>query len=198
MKIYLIRHGETDWNLHGRFQGREDIELNETGIKQAEVCGKALNNIDCKAIITSPLKRAEKTAQIVARYAEVERFIVDEKLIERDFGKISGLTPQQREAFYASQEDALFEPIDELKARMMQCIHRYAEEFYPDDIIMVSHGASINAALAEVSHGVIGTGVTRLKNTCINVIEYDKKILSISSFNQTAEEFIANMERLPL
>ena len=58
MKIYLIRHGETDWNHVNRFQGREDIELNEAGIAQAVRCGQTLQGLGIEAVYTSPLKRA--------------------------------------------------------------------------------------------------------------------------------------------
>ena len=60
MIIYLIRHGETDWNLQGRLQGREDIPLNKTGIQQAIACGKALQTIEFQSIQTSPLLRAKE------------------------------------------------------------------------------------------------------------------------------------------
>ena len=58
MKIYLIRHGETDWNHINRFQGREDIELNAAGIAQAVRCGQTLQGLGIEAVYTSPLKRA--------------------------------------------------------------------------------------------------------------------------------------------
>ena len=66
MKICLIRHGETDWNVIGKLQGREDIPLNENGKIQAQYCGKALKNMVWTTIITSPLSRARQTAEIIA------------------------------------------------------------------------------------------------------------------------------------
>ena len=54
MKICLIRHGETDWNVIGRLQGREDIPLNENGKIQARQCGLSLKSMNWTAIITSP------------------------------------------------------------------------------------------------------------------------------------------------
>ena len=65
MKIYVTRHGQTDWNLEGKTQGRVDIELNEVGIKQAKQTKEKLKNIDIDLIICSPLKRAKKTAEII-------------------------------------------------------------------------------------------------------------------------------------
>ncbi len=68
MNIYLLRHGETDWNLEGRLQGHEDIGMNQNGINQiekaAEVLAGCMQNVD--VIISSPLSRARKSAEIVA------------------------------------------------------------------------------------------------------------------------------------
>ena len=64
MEILLTRHGQTEWNVLGKVQGRADIELNEKGIKQAEETRKVLENINMDLIICSPLKRAAQTAKI--------------------------------------------------------------------------------------------------------------------------------------
>ena len=61
-EIILVRHGETMWNVAEIFRGRIDIELNETGIKQAELLAEYLSNVKIDAIYSSPLKRALKTA----------------------------------------------------------------------------------------------------------------------------------------
>lgn len=66
MEICLVRHGETDWNKVGKIQGHTDIELNENGIRQAYACAEYLNNAPFELIITSPLKRAKQTAEIIA------------------------------------------------------------------------------------------------------------------------------------
>ena len=63
MKIYIIRHGQTDWNVQRKIQGTSDIELNSTGIKQSEEARKIVKELELDFIICSPLKRARKTAE---------------------------------------------------------------------------------------------------------------------------------------
>lgn len=191
MKIFLIRHGQTDWNIQGRFQGREDIPLNEAGILQAEECGKALKGEPFKAVITSPLKRASKTAQIIAEIVAVKQIIIENQIIERDFSKVSGMTPNEREAFYASGEKDDKEPWEKLSGRMISCLKRYGEQYHHNNIIMVSHGASINSVLSVLSEGKTGTGKILLKNTCINIINYESGKLKLDKFNLSAEEYNA-------
>jgi uncharacterized phosphatase len=190
MKIYLIRHGQTDWNIQGRFQGREDIPLNEIGIKQAMECGFALKGKNYKAVISSPLSRARRTAEIIADIVTAGKVIIEERITERDFSKVSGMTPSEREIFYASGEEDDKEPWDALCDRMISCLRDYGERFMNQNIIMVSHGASINAVLSVLSSGITGTGKIILKNTCINVIDYHMGRVSLGEYNLSADEYL--------
>ncbi len=189
MKLYLIRHGQTDWNLQGRFQGREDIPLNDTGIFQAEECAKALSGEPFRAIVSSPLSRARRTAEILAEHLQIPQLLLEEGITERDFSKVSGMTPAEREAFYASGEPDDKEPWEQLCSRMMGSLHKYAKQFHRDNIIMVSHGASINAVLSVLSNGTTGTGKIILKNTCINILHYEQGRFRLGEYNLTAEEY---------
>ena len=65
--IYLVRHGETTWNKEGRFQGHMDVELSPVGLKQAEIVAERMKQIKIDQIYTSDLKRAYKTAEIIAK-----------------------------------------------------------------------------------------------------------------------------------
>ena len=190
MKIYLIRHGETDWNLQGRFQGREDIALNENGIGQAKRCAAALSKDQFGAVITSPLSRAKRTGEIIAEHLGVKQFIIEEGITERDFSKVSGMTPKEREDFYASGEKDDKEPWEKMSERMFDSLERFAKQFPEDDIIMVSHGASINCVLAGLSGGKTGTGKIILKNTCINIIDYQDEIFRLEECNLSADEYL--------
>ena len=89
MKFYIIRHGQTDWNKKGKIQGKTDIELNEEGIEQAREATKKLENCDIDVIISSPLKRARKTAEIINETKNVP-IIFKEELEERGFGEFEG------------------------------------------------------------------------------------------------------------
>ncbi len=71
-EIILIRHGETAWNVDEIFRGRIDVELNETGTKQAELLAEYLSKVRIEAIYSSPLKRALKTAEIIAGYHKLD------------------------------------------------------------------------------------------------------------------------------
>jgi broad specificity phosphatase PhoE len=90
MKIYAIRHGQTDWNKEEKIQGRTDIPLNETGILQAEEAAENFKNKEIAKIYSSPLVRAVKTAEIINEKINVS-ITPDVRLIERDFGDYEGL-----------------------------------------------------------------------------------------------------------
>ena len=66
--FYFLRHGQTDWNVEGRFQGHTDMPLTELGVSQAHLAARALANCPVDMLVTSPLMRALKTAAIVAEH----------------------------------------------------------------------------------------------------------------------------------
>ncbi len=93
-EIILLRHGETEWNVAQVFRGRIDVELNETGVKQAELLAEYLKGLHIDAVYSSPLKRALNTAEKIARYHRLEVEIAA-GLIDFDFGKWQGLHLQE-------------------------------------------------------------------------------------------------------
>lgn len=190
MVIYLVRHGETDWNRQNRLQGREDIELNETGVRQSRDCAEALLDLPLDCILTSPLKRAKVTADIIAGGLQVFPVIVEQGLTERDFGKQSGLTLKEREALLARDENPCVESKESLTGRIMNVINAYIEKNQYENILAVSHGASINAVLSHLSGGKFGTGKTVLKNTCISKLNCVDGAIEIEYYNLTPDELI--------
>ena len=93
-KIILARHGETEWNVAEVFRGRIDVELNATGVKQAELLAEYLSRDKVDAIYSSPLKRALKTAEAIAGYHEISVEITP-GLIDFDYGRWQGLPHQE-------------------------------------------------------------------------------------------------------
>ena len=90
MRLYLVRHGETESNRRGLALGQDDVPLNEHGLWQAKRVGRALASEPLVAVYSSPLRRAQDTAQAVAGHhgREVQ---VEERLIEMDVGEVEGL-----------------------------------------------------------------------------------------------------------
>jgi probable phosphoglycerate mutase len=93
-QIYLIRHGETEWNAQGRFQGALDSALTDTGIKQAEAVGRRLAGLalSIDAFVSSPLGRTRQTAAIIAESAKLPSARCDVRLAEVSLGSWDGLT----------------------------------------------------------------------------------------------------------
>jgi broad specificity phosphatase PhoE len=89
-EIILARHGETEWNVEGVFRGRIDIKLNQNGLKQAELMAEHLSGQKIEAVYSSPLKRASKTAEAVARRHRLKVEIVN-GLTDCHFGQWQGL-----------------------------------------------------------------------------------------------------------
>jgi len=98
-ELILVRHGETVWNVEKVYRGRTDVNLNEVGIKQAELLGKYLGNWELDAIYSSPLRRALDTANIIARYQKVGVQIA-EGLIDFDYGTWQSLSEQEVKRLY--------------------------------------------------------------------------------------------------
>ena len=179
----MIRHGETDWNAIGKIQGRTDIPLNVTGIKQAEECRDFLISSRWDVIITSPLKRAKQTAKIINNKIKVP-IIEMEEFMERDYGDAEGMTYEERitkfpNRIYPNQEERT-----SVNKRIMESIEKINQRYEDNKILLVAHGAVINTVLAVLSNGKIGSGKTKLINACISNIYLQQDKWSIKDFNK--------------
>ena len=87
--IYLVRHGQTDWNVEKRLMGLTDISLNESGILQAKLLGKEASQLKIDRIFSSNLLRAKETAEIINKFINVD-ISLDERLKELNYGVIEG------------------------------------------------------------------------------------------------------------
>jgi len=107
--FFFLRHGQTDWNRDGRYQGTTDTPLNEMGSAQASVAAGALAAMPIDRIVASPLIRALKTAAIVAEALHVP-IHVDRGLRERNFGSFDGLVIREVKTRPASGSELAFYP----------------------------------------------------------------------------------------
>ena len=128
-EIILARHGETEWNVEEVFRGRIDVELNETGLRQAKLLAEYLSDIKIDAIYSSPLRRALKTAEIIAHYHKL-KVAITPGLIDCNFGRWQGLSLQEvkdryKELYAEWQENPHLvkmpegESLDEVRARAL-------------------------------------------------------------------------------
>jgi uncharacterized phosphatase len=171
--LCIVRHGETDWNRLGRFQGREDTELNENGRAQASLIAGYLSAFPWDFIISSPLRRAYATAEIIGQRLGITSITRENAFVERDFGKGSGMTLQQMKSAYPDGKIPGRESDESLEMRVSQGLQRAVERCRDSRVIMVAHGAVINSLLKVVSEGSIDLGETNIRNTCINMLEHD-------------------------
>lgn len=144
MEILITRHGQTEWNVLGKVQGRADIELNQKGILQAEETGKALENEKIDLIICSPLKRAIQTAQIINKNRNIP-IIYDESVIERDFGEFEGINKQDFdfEGYWSYKQNEQYEKAENIKIffdRVYKFLNRVRSEYSDKRILIVAHG----------------------------------------------------------
>jgi probable phosphoglycerate mutase len=107
VEIYLMRHGETEWNASGRFQGKLDSALTVNGIAQAEACGRRLAGISpvVSAFFASPLGRVRHTASIVSSFGTYPQTLWDDRLAEVSIGSWDGLTQIDIDAQWPSALD---------------------------------------------------------------------------------------------
>ncbi len=193
MYIYIMRHGETQWNIEGRIQGSSDIELTEYGRELAQITAEGLcrDGIRFERIFTSPLRRAEETARIVAQKTcdpvSGPELYVDERLREMAFGHYEGeilkeLRQQDPNIGLCFSEPAGYVP-DEM-GESYEDVFKRVNEFMDsrliplqdnpeiENVLVICHGAVMRAFLRRID-GLALNDFWKIKqpNCCINQFE---------------------------
>lgn len=163
--IYLVRHGETDWNSKQILQGQSDSPLTEKGLHQAHMLGEQFEHIDFAAIYSSDIGRAKTTAEIIAQYHKKDVNISD-LIRERYFGKYEGmkalemekdlkdklaeareLDKDERMAFSLSDE---IETDQELVNRLYRFFQKIHSEHQGQKVLTICHGALMRVFLIHI------------------------------------------------
>jgi Fructose-2,6-bisphosphatase len=181
--LCLVRHGETDWNATGRLQGREDVPLNDRGEEQAIKVGEYLGHSKFNAIFTSPLLRAKETALIVNHFVGHLPLFVSNDFIEKDYGQASGMTVEEKDIRYPDGKIPEMETFNHVGARVMTGLSMIRNRFPEGTVLLVAHGGLINVILSLLSDGRIGTGKTKLFNTCISHVVSEGDSWKIVDYN---------------
>ncbi len=137
MAIYFLRHGESMANVANVFAGqREDSDLTERGIEQAEIAGVHLADANIHRIISSSLTRTTKTAKIAANAIGIDDITVDDRLLEYDMGSLTGKPRQKITSQELINADGA-EKITDFQYRVLSILHEIKDS--PDNILLVSH-----------------------------------------------------------
>ena len=187
MKIFLIRHGETDWNLKGKIQGSCDIELNETGIKQAEELSNKMvdKNYKFSKIYSSPQKRAIKTAEILSENTNVDCIVIED-LKEMNLGDWEGLAwsevkekyPLEYKEWFIKRRDTKIpngESYEEMLERVLNSIYKIIDDNC-DNVVIVTHSAVIMSLQCYITNTAFDK-MTKFRTDNVSILEIDSDIL---------------------
>lgn len=191
-KLFLIRHGQTDWNHNLKYQGHADTSLSPMGEQQARLLARHLRDVPFTAIYASDLKRAFDTARIVAAAHNLPVQVVPQ-LREIKFGAWEGLTSEEIEAGWPdsikrlyTEPDALSIPGGEsfrqLRARATAAVHTLVQRHPHDTVAVVSHGGTIRTIIcAALGIDLNHVWNIRQDNTAVNILEYfdDRVVLAL-------------------
>ena len=156
-KLYLIRHGETDYNNALRFQGQTDIPLNQKGIEQAEKVAAFLKDVPLRAIYTSSLQRARTTAEIIGRAKGLEPQATD-ALREMSFGIWENMNSKDIQKKYAKEWKDFFaspaktkipegESMSDVQKRAYPEVQRILDQYPEGDVAFIAHGGIIRVLI---------------------------------------------------
>lgn len=159
MRFFVIRHGETAWNVEGRFQGQKDTALNEKGLAQAATLGERLAGHSFEAVLTSPLDRAKKTAELAAAKCEFGEFTEIPAFTEINHGDWEGRLstevaeewPELLRRWHTAPETVKMpgeggESLEDIARRAVSAVEAAAKK-YKGDVLLASHDAVIKVLL---------------------------------------------------
>lgn len=187
LKVYLIRHGETDWNADGRIQGHSDIALNARGLEQARrLAARIPSEGQFQAIYASPLKRALMTAEMLGAALNLS-VTTDNRLLERSLGQLEGLTMSDIKELHPEVHRAWHDggarphiPGEELREAFLQRTHAFLHDLrarHADGrVIVVSHGGTINMLfMVSMSLDIERPLPFTIENASINIIQFGER-----------------------
>jgi len=206
-RLILVRHGETDWNLEGRYQGQADIPLNERGREQAKLLAERLRGEIIEVIYASDLSRAYETAKIIAEALGQEVKTL-ESLREVDTGVWTGLTFQEVETRYPRHlREWRADPLGvkrlegesylALFQRTKPAIREIVEAHPDQTVLIVGHGGNIKCIVLDALGVGVGRGIEMASrfaadNASLHILQYDGDGGLIQTLNDTC-----HLHRLP-
>jgi probable phosphoglycerate mutase len=144
-KLVLLRHGETEWSRTGRHTGRTDIPLTAHGEQLAQAAGELVRGYDFRLVLSSPLQRARRTAELAGLHADI-----DPLLVEWDYGGYEGRTTKDIRAELGYnwtafahgviRGDTPGETVEEVAARASRVLTRVLPAMAEGDVALVAHG----------------------------------------------------------
>lgn len=197
MRLILVRHGQTEWNAGGRYQGQSNVALSETGRKQAISLAEhfPVNALD--AIYASDLDRAKETAECVGQKLGVA-VRMESAFRELSFGDWEGLTYQEISSRWPEEADKLFtapdelvisngETFQELQKRALDKIHLLYEKHIDQTVAIFAHGAINKTILAGLMHIPLHyLWSLRQDNTAVNILRLDGRYVLVELINSTS------------
>ena len=205
-KLMLIRHGNTAWNVDEIFRGRADVELNESGIKQAELLAKYLEDVPLEVVYSSPLKRALKTAEIIAGPRGVG-VRPSQELIDFDYGEWQGISHDTvKDRYRALYEKWLTKPhlvkitkgesLNDVKKRAVSLVNQVTSR-HQGIVALVSHRVILKVIICTLL-GLDNSHFWNMKvDTCgITTFIYKGESFILEKHNDTS--FLKSIDRVAL
>lgn len=184
MKLYIMRHGETDWNKERRLQGQADIPLNEFGRSLARQSAEGMKEIDIDVVYTSPLVRARETAELVSAGRQVP-IIEDKRLREMSFGIYEGLScsednweipDKEFEKFFFAPDQYTPPEGGDSFPEVVERVNSFLTELKTKserNVLIVCHGVVVSAFLSIImNRGIAGFWKSKVQKNCgVNIAE---------------------------
>jgi len=196
-KVYLVRHGQTAWNLEEVFRGRADIPLDETGRKEVHLAGEALKDETLHAIYSSPLSRSMETAENIAKFQNIPVTPFD-AIIDISYGEWEGkILKEVQEKFPDLYALWLREPhkvsfpagesLDEVRSRAMEAVENLVAKHKNENIALVAHRA-LNKVICCALLGIDNSNFWRIQQdtASTNLFTYKDGQWIVSFLNDTS------------
>ncbi len=205
-EIILARHGETEWNRAEVFRGRTDIDLNETGRKEAEFLAQYLDSIKIEAVYSSPLRRALQTAEVIARQNKLEVNIAP-GLIDFDYGQWQGLSNRNVQdkykelcAVWTSHPERVKMPggesLDDVRKRAVVVVDEVIAR-HKGTTVLVSHRV-VNKVLICALLGLDNSHFWNIRQDtgAISIFAYERNRFILTKHNETC--FLESIKKAEL